>query len=73
MAKSGHSVTDRVNFIIAAPCDNNITKKENVFVREALFQFIDIQETMKHTSVIILFESLYTRSLISFQCLHFYN
>ena len=34
------SVTDRVNFIIAPPCDNNINMKDNIFVKEALFQFI---------------------------------
>jgi len=39
-AKSGHNVTDRVNFIFAPPCDNNITKKEDIFVKEALLQFI---------------------------------
>ena len=35
-AKSGHSITDAVNFIIAPPCDNNTTKKEDIFVKEAL-------------------------------------
>jgi len=39
-AKSGHSVTHRVNFIIPPPCDNDINMKENLFVKEALFQFI---------------------------------
>ena len=39
-AKSGHSVTDRVNFINAPPCDNNMNMKDNIFVKEALFQFI---------------------------------
>ena len=39
-AKSGHSVTDRGNFITAPPCDNNMHMKDNIFVKEALFQFI---------------------------------
>ena len=38
---SAHTVFDKVNFIIAPPCDNNVKKKDNIFVKEALFQFIN--------------------------------
>jgi len=42
---SARTVFDKVNFIIDPPCDNNVKKKDNIFVNdEALFQFINAMD-----------------------------
>ena len=38
---SAHTVFDKVNFIIAPPCNNNVKKKDNIFVKEAMLQLIN--------------------------------
>jgi len=39
-AKSNCYGLDKVTFIICQPCDNNILKKDNIFIKDALFQYI---------------------------------
>jgi len=39
-AKSNCSGLDKVTFIISPPCDNNISKKDNICIKDALFQYI---------------------------------
>ena len=39
-AKSNCSSYDQVTFIISPPCDNNISKKDNICIKDALFQCI---------------------------------
>ena len=39
-AKSNCSGLDKVTFIISPPCDNNISKKGNICIKDALFQYI---------------------------------
>jgi len=39
-AKSNCSVLDKVTWVIAPPCGNNISRKYSIFIKDALFQFI---------------------------------
>jgi len=39
-AKSNCSGLDKVTFIISPPGDNNISKKDNICIKDALFQYI---------------------------------
>jgi len=39
-AKSNCYGLDKVTFIICQPCDNNILKIDNIFIKDALFQYI---------------------------------
>jgi len=39
-AKSNCSGLDIVTFIISSPGDNNISKKDNICIKDALFQYV---------------------------------